>query len=137
MYFLASPLYRTDIKGIEKDAIKLRRNEVIAEKLERAGIELILPQRDVDQNQPKQQIWEEELELINKCDGMIVVLSDTRGLYLETGFAKALGKKAFGLKVEETRPIPQDGWTAQWFDFIAQDVEELIAWLKSHGLGNK
>ena len=43
MYFLASTLYRTDIQGIEKDTAKLRRNEVIAEKLEQAGIELILP----------------------------------------------------------------------------------------------
>ena len=131
MYFLASPLYRTDIKGIEKDAAKLRRNEMIAEKLEQAGIELILPQRDVDQTQPKRQIWEQELDLIRKCDGMIVILSDTRGLYLETGFAKALGKKAFGLKVEETRPVPSDGWTAQWFDFITDDIDTLVVYLKS------
>src|SRR3989344_5196454 len=131
MYFLASPLYRTDIKGIEKDAAKLRRNEMIAEKLEQAGIELILPQRDVDQTQPKRQIWEQELDLIRKCDGMIVILSDTRGLYLESGFAKALGKKAFGLKVEETRPVPSESWTAQWFDFIAEDVDTLVVYLKS------
>ncbi|QQG46055.1 MAG: nucleoside 2-deoxyribosyltransferase [Candidatus Niyogibacteria bacterium] len=131
MYFLASPLYRTDIKGVEKDAAKMRRNEIIAETLEQAGIKLILPQRDVDQAQPKRKIWEQELELIRKCDGMIVILSDTRGLYLETGFANALGKKAFGLKVEETRPVPLDGWTAQWFDFLTDDVEKLIEYIKS------
>ena len=62
---------------------------------------------------------------------MIVILSDTRGLYLETGFAKALGKKIFGLKVEETRPVPSDGRTVQWFDFITDDVDELIVQLKS------
>src|SRR3989344_3723639 len=131
MYFLASPLYRTDIKGIEKDAAKLRRNEVIAEKLEQAGIELILPQRDVDQTQSKRKIWEQELDLIRTCDGMIVVLSDTRGLYLETGFAKAIGKKIYGLKVEETRPLPVDGWTIQWFDFVTDGVDELIVHFRS------
>ncbi|MBI2626703.1 MAG: hypothetical protein HYW77_00455 [Parcubacteria group bacterium] len=40
-------------------------------------------------------------------------------------------EKTFGFKVEETRPVPSDGWTAQWFDFLTDDVEKLIKYIKS------
>ncbi|MDA2923006.1 nucleoside 2-deoxyribosyltransferase [Patescibacteria group bacterium AH-259-L07] len=130
MYFFASPLYRTDVKHSEKDLEKMNRNDMFTKKLEENGISIILPQRDVDQNLPKFDIWQRELELIKKSDTLITVLSDTRGLYLETGFAKAIGKKILGLKVKETRNIPKDGWTVQWFDFIAEDIDELIDFMK-------
>jgi nucleoside 2-deoxyribosyltransferase len=115
----------------EKDSKKLQRNEKIAKILEDNGIELILPQRDVDQTLPKSQILEQELEAIKKSKALIVVLSDTRGIYLEAGYAKALGKKLIGLKVEETRQIETSGWISSFFDYIVSDPKEIIKIIKN------
>lgn len=134
MYFFSISFYRTDIKEVEKDPAKLDRNEKMADALEKAGIKILFPQRDVDQSMPKSRIYKEEIEYLKQCDGVIAVLSDTRGVYLEIGYAKALGKKIIGLKVDETRPIPPESWAAQWFDFIADDLDSLINYIKFNNL---
>ncbi|MEM7819916.1 MAG: nucleoside 2-deoxyribosyltransferase [Candidatus Aenigmatarchaeota archaeon] len=81
------------------------RNERIVNKLEKSGIKIYLPQRDTDQNQTARKIFLMNMSALKRSKAVIVALSETRGIYLESGFAKALGKKLIGLKVEETREL--------------------------------
>ena len=124
MYYLATPHAKTGIKKNELDADKLGRNEKLAELLETNGFEIFLPYRDADQSLSGKEQLEKELEVIRNCEGIITVLSDTRGIYLETGYAKALGKKVIGLKVEETREMSE--WGYAFFNYVASNTEELI-----------
>ena len=129
MYYLATPHAKTGIKKNELDANKLDRNEKLAELLETNGFEIFLPYRDADHSLSGKEQLEKELEVIRNCEGIITVLSDTRGIYLETGYAKALGKKVIGLKVEETREMSE--WGYAFFDYVASDTDELIKYLKN------
>ena len=129
MYYLATPHAKTGIKKNELDADKLGRNEKLAELLETNGFEIFLPYRDADQSLSGKEQLEKELEVIRNCEGIITVLSDTRGIYLETGYAKALGKKVIGLKVEETREMSE--WGYAFFDYVASDTDGLIKYLKN------
>jgi nucleoside 2-deoxyribosyltransferase len=117
-------MYRTDVKHSEKDEQKYQRNEHIAKVLENSGIKVFLPQRDIDQNKSGKQILEEELETIKQCKALIIVLSDTRGIYIEAGYAKALGKKIVALKVEETREMSE--WGYAFYDYVVSSTDELI-----------
>ena len=74
-------------------------------------------------------ILEQELEAIKRCKAIIVVMSDTRGIYIEAGYAKALGKKIIGLKIEETREMSE--WGYEFFDHVASDTDELIKTVKN------
>ena len=47
---------------------------------------------------------------------------------MEAGYAKALGKKVIGLKVEETRDMSD--WGYAFFDYVAENIKELINYLK-------
>jgi len=127
MYYLATPQAKTGIKSHELDSGKLDRNGELTQALEKIGIKIFLPQRDVDQSLPGKVILDEELSVIKSCEGIIVVLSDTRGIYLEAGYAKALGKKVIGLKVAETREMSD--WGYAFFDFVAQNEKKLIEYL--------
>ena len=127
MYYLATPQAKTGIKTHEFDLDKLNRNDGLAENLEKSGIQIFLPQRDADQSLPGKELLEKELAAIRSSEGIIVVLSDTRGIYLEAGYAKALGRKVVGLKVPETREMSD--WGYAFFDFVAQDEKELIDYL--------
>ncbi len=128
MYYLATPMFRADIKHSEKDEKKLKRNLGIAKALEENGIKVFLPQRDVNQKQPAREILRQELEAIKKCKGVVVVLSDTRGIYMEAGYAKAFGKKLIGLRVEETREFSP--WGYEFFDHIVSSAEEAARVIK-------
>jgi nucleoside 2-deoxyribosyltransferase len=127
MYYLATPYAKTGIKSYQLDHGKLNRNKEIAQTLEKLGIQIFLPQRDVDQTLPGKKILNKELSVIRSCEGVIIVLSDTRGIYLEAGYAKALGKKVIALKVAETREMSD--WGYAFFDFVAQSEEELTEYL--------
>jgi len=119
----------TDVKANTLDFEKLARNEKLCKSLEENGLKVFLPYRDADQNLSGKDLLEKELEVIKNCDGMIVALSNTRGIYMEAGYAKALGKKIIGLKVEETRDFSD--WGKAFFDYIAENQEDLIDYLKS------
>lgn len=129
MYYFATPHAKTKIKSFEKDNTKLDRNKIITNRLEKEGIELFFPQRDTDQTLPGKDILDVELEAIRRSEGIVVALSDTRGIYIEAGYAKALGKRVIGLKVEESREMSD--WGYAFFDFVASNVEELIKYLKN------
>lgn len=125
--YLASPMKQTkDKNSIASSEEKQSRNKVIYQKLKDAGFDIFLPQDN--QAETPQKTLQKELEVIKNCPFMIILLSDTRGVYLEAGYAKALGKKVYAVKVEETRKL--SGWTCAWFDYIAENVEELISYLK-------
>lgn len=123
-------MFRTDVKHSEKDKKALERNLKIAESLERNGVKVFLPQRDVDPKKSSKEIIKEELEAIKKSEGVIVVLSNTRGIYIEAGYAKALGKKLIGLKVEETREM--SGVGHEFFDYVATNAQEVAKIIKEH-----
>ncbi len=129
MYYFATPHVATNVKENTLDFKKLQRNESLCKHLEGCGIEVFLPYRDADQTLSGKDLLEKELEVIRNCEGMIVALSDTRGVYLEAGYAKALGKKLVGLKVEETREFSD--WGKAFFDYIAEDMDDLIQYFKS------
>ncbi len=76
-------------------------------------------------------VFREEIRDIRECDALIIVLSDTMGIYLEAGYAKALGKKIIGLRVEETREFT--GWSDLFFDHMVSSADGLINVLKSLG----
>jgi nucleoside 2-deoxyribosyltransferase len=128
MYYLATPLYRTDVKFSAKDPARHERNEKLCKKIEDSGFDIFLPQRDVNQSLSGKEILEEELKVIKQCEGLIIVLSDTRGIYLEAGYAKALGKKVVALKVEETRDMSE--WGNSFFDFVATNEMDLLNHLR-------
>lgn len=128
MYYLACPMYRTDVKHSEKDQNKLKRNLTITKSLEDNGIKIFLPHRNIDLSQPIKDVLAQELEAIEKSDGIIVVLSDTRGAYIEAGYAKAYGKKILGLKVKETRELSK--WGHAFFDYVADDLDGLVSHIK-------
>jgi nucleoside 2-deoxyribosyltransferase len=128
MYYFATPHVNTNVKENTLDFEKLARNEKLCKALEENGIEVFLPYRDADQSLAGKDLLEKELQVIRDCEGMIVALSNTRGIYLEAGYAKALGKKIIGLKVEETRDFSD--WGKAFFDYIAQDTSDLIKYFK-------
>lgn len=101
-----------------------KRNEKFVHKLEKAGFKVYLPMRDTNQEQSARRIFLINMFELKRSDVVIVVLSNTRGVYLETGYAKALGKKLIGLMVDETKqfgPI-----TRNFFDHIVNDTDDLI-----------
>jgi nucleoside 2-deoxyribosyltransferase len=128
MYYFATPHANTNVKKNEPDPKKLDRNTQLANFFEENGIDIFLPARDADQSLPGKRLLELELDVIRKSEGMIVALSDTRGIYLEAGYAKALGKKVIGLKVQETREFSE--WGKAFFDFMAQNEKEVLSYLK-------
>ena len=85
--------------------------------------------RDAGQNLSGEKLLKLELEVIKNCEGIIVVLSDTRGIYIEAGYAKALGRKVIGLKVPETREFSD--WGKAFFDYIAKSEKDLVDYLKA------
>ena len=128
MIYLATPMAST--KSKKKNSFlkeKLDRNQKIVSELRKNGFEVYLPQEQ--KYSSGKQALKEQLKVIRGCECLVIVLSDTRGAYLETGFAKALGKKVYALKVEETRKLSD--WLESFFDFVAEDVEELVKKLSS------
>ncbi len=130
--YLASPMASTKrLDGYSFSRKKLLRNKKIAQKLIENGLDVFLPQEN--QKKSEKLTLEKELRMIRDCEFLIAILSDTRGAYLEAGYAKGLGKKIYGLKVEETR-VGEEGkvseWLAGFFDYIAYDIKELIEYLK-------
>jgi len=128
MFYFATPHAKTGLKNYELDSKKLDRNNYLTSVIEKAGFNIFLPMRDADQKLSGKDLLDLELNVIKNCEGLICALSDTRGVYLEAGYAKALGKKVIGLKVEETRRMSE--WGCAFFDFIASNEEELVKYLK-------
>jgi len=105
---------------------KWKRNNEIYTKLKDSGFDIFLPQENQQENATL--TLKKELSVIDSSEYIIVLLSDTRGIYLEAGYAFAKGKKIYGIKVEETRAMSD--WIKGWFDYIAEDVDDLINYLK-------
>jgi len=125
--YLASPMAST--KRLDKYSFsqkKLARNKEIAQKLIKNGFDIYLPQDN--QKESGKLTLEEQLNVIRNCEFLIILLSDTRGVYLEAGYAKGLGKKVYALRVEETRE--GSDWLYSFFDYVANDIDELIEYLK-------
>lgn len=126
--YLASPMASTvnsDSYSISNS--KTERNLSIAKELREAGFDIFLPQENQKRN--GKETLEEQLKAIKDCEFLILILSDTRGAYLEAGYAKAIGKKIYAIEVEETRKYSD--WLESFFDYIAVDVQDLIKYLKS------
>jgi len=128
MFYFATPHAKTNIQNYELDSEKLDRNNYFTKILEKNGFKIFLPMRDADQSLSGAKLLDLELDVIKNSEGVIVTLSDTRGIYIEAGYAKALGKKVIGLKVSETREFSD--WGKAFFDFIALDEKELLDYLK-------
>lgn len=127
--YLASPIASTKTKeSWSKSDSKLSRNEIISKRLKKIGLNVYLPQ--INQRKTGEVTLNEQLGVIKKCDFLILVLSDTRGIYIEAGYAKALGKKVIALEVEETRKYSD--WLSAFCDFIAKDLDELEDYLKNN-----
>lgn len=104
---------------------KFKRNKQIADKLIASGFDIYLPQEN--QKETGEKTLKKELKVIDNCDFLIILLSDTRGIYLEAGYAKGIGKKVYAIKVEETREMSD--WGYSFFDYVAKNTEELIEYL--------
>jgi len=127
MIYLASPIASTASKITwEESGEKLSRNEIIQKELEKLGLDVYLPQEH--QKHTGAETLAEQLGIIQNCEFLILVLSDTRGTYLEAGYAKALGKKVYALEVEETRKYSD--WLVAFCDYIAKDINDLINYLR-------
>jgi len=105
---------------------KIKRNAEMAEELRNAGFEVFLPQENQKRNGVE--TLAQQLNVIKNCEFLVILLSDTRGAYLEAGYAKALGKPVYAVKVKETRAYSD--WMDAFFDYIASSARELIAYLK-------
>jgi len=125
--YLASPIAQTKEKKLWNESKeKLSRNEVICQKLKEIGIDVYLPQ--INQKKTGAKTLAEQIEVIRNSDFLVLVLSDTRGIYIEAGYAKALGKKVYALEVEETRKYSD--WLVAFCDYIAKDIDDLTNYLK-------
>ncbi len=129
MFYFATPHAKTGIKDYKLDSEKLDRNDYFTKFLEKNGLKIFLPIRDADQTLSGTKLLDLELDVIKNCEAIIIVLSDTRGIYMEAGYAKALGKKVVGLKVPETREFSD--WGKSFFDYIAKDEKDLLSYLKN------
>lgn len=126
--YLASPMASTNkLDGYAISESRTERNQSIAGELREAGFDIFLPQENQKRN--GKETREEQLKVIKNCEFLILILSDTRGAYLEAGYAKALGKKIYAIEVEETRKYSD--WLESFFDYIAKDVQDLIKHLES------
>lgn len=126
--YLASPIAQTEEKDSWSESKeKLSRNEIICNKLKEIGLDVYLPQ--INQKRSGSETLVEELEVIRNCDFLVLVLSDTRGIYIEAGYAKALGKKVYALEVKETRKYSD--WLTAFCDYIAKDIDDLVNYLKT------
>lgn len=126
--YLASPIASTKSRDDWSSSdSKLSRNEEIALALRDIGLDVYLPQSHQDMSM--EDVWEEQQRIIRDCEFLVLVLSDTRGIYIEAGFAKALGKKVYALEVEETRKYSD--WMNAVCDYIAKDVDDLVDYLKA------
>jgi len=123
MIYLASPMAPTKNKDSwsisEK---KFLHNKKITEKLKKAGFDIFLPQEN--QLTTAAETVKKELEIIDKSEFLIILLSDTRGIYLEAGYAKGIGKKVYAIKLPETREMSE--WGYCWYDYVAENVDDLI-----------
>jgi len=126
--YLASPMASTQNREQYKySESRMKRNQDIALFLRKQGFEVFLPQEN--QKETGLKTLEVELAFIKECDCLVAVLSETRGVYLEAGYAKGVGKKTFGLEVEETRKYSD--WTTAFFEGIAKNKEELVGFIKA------
>ena len=121
MYYISGPV--TTLKGVKIEYL-MKRNEKIAKILESKGRQVYLQQRDTNQTQTPRKIFADNIEAIKKSDGIILILSDTRGVYLESGYAKASGKKIIGIQVEETRAL--GSMVRNFLDHVVSNVDELV-----------
>ncbi len=130
MFYMASPMTNPTMKDREMDSeFYARRNEKIVRKLEKAGVKLYIPQRDTNQALSPKKILAKNMEALKASDAIIVILSDSRGIYLEAGFAKGMGKKVIGLRVEETRSLGLI--SRNFFDYVVDTPDELAVLLKN------
>jgi len=104
------------------------RNHKLVKKLEKTGVKLYFPERDTNQSLSPKKILAKNREALEASTAIIVVLSDSRGIYLEAGYAKGLGKKVIGLKVEETRSLGLI--SRNFFDYVVDNIDELSILLK-------
>lgn len=130
MFYFATPHAKTNIQNYKLDSEKLDRNNYYTKLLEKNGFKIFLPIRDANQSLSGKELLDKELEVIRNSEGVIAVLSDTRGVYMEAGYAKALGKKVIGLRVPETRDFSD--WGKAFFDYIALDEKDLLNYLKNY-----
>ena len=127
MIYLASPMASTKKQNSwshSKD--KFSTNQEITNKLKEAGFDIFLPQEN--QQPTAQETLDLELEVIRNSEFLIILLSDTRGIYLEAGYAKALGKKVYAIKLPLTRKMSE--WSYCWYDYVADNVDDLIKYLQ-------
>jgi len=106
-------------------------NKLIYQKIEKEGIHLIVPQRDINQKRPGNEIREEEFGIIRgkDCNGLIMILGHTPGIWAEAGYAKAFDKKNYGLKLKNSWNLD---WLNSLFDFVSEDIDELIMEVKKN-----
>ena len=128
MIYLASPMASTKNKNSwSVSEEKFLHNKKIAERLRKAGFDIFLPQEN--QQATAAETIKKELGIINKSEFLIILLSDTRGIYLEAGYAKGIGKKVYAIKLPDTREMSK--WGYCWFDYVADNVDDLINYFKN------
>ena len=129
MIYLASPMASTkDQNNWSHSKDKFSTNKEITEKLKKAGFDIFLPQEN--QQATAQKTLDLELEVIKNSEFLIILLSDTRGIYLEAGYAKGINKKVYAIKLPDTRKMSE--WSYCWYDYVAEDVDDLIEHLKKN-----
>ena len=129
MFYIASPMSHKD------HDYYMQRGLRIAQKLEQAGVKVYFPQRDTNQKQVSKKVLESNMNAIKKSKAVIIILSNSRGIYLEAGFAKAHKKPVIGLRVAETNemgPIMRN-----FMDYFVNDVDDLTKLLKKFKTPNK
>ena len=128
LLYLAAPMHP------DSDEVSdfMERNARVAKKLEKAGFQVYLPQRDSNQDRTPKRIFEANIAAIKKADCVVVMLADTWGIFLEAGYGRALGKTVIAIKEENTRPL--GSIVRNFFDYIVDSTDELAVLLK--GLGH-
>jgi len=133
-FFLATPLYSfRDDKLVWNQNLQEKWKAVI-QALEKENIKVVVAFRDLDQNKSGEWLRKKEFKLIKNSLGVIVILGNTPGIYAETGFAKGVGKKLYGIrtdKLEKMGPKVQN-WIESMFDAVFDSPQELAKYLSDH-----
>lgn len=124
LIYLAAPMHPDG----DEVSDYMERNARIAKKLEKAGFSVYLPQRDTDQTHTPKKIVEANMASIRGADCVVVLLADTWGIFLEAGYARALGRTVVAVREEGTRPL--GSMVRNFFDYIVDSTDELAVLLK-------
>jgi nucleoside 2-deoxyribosyltransferase len=132
-YYLATPLHSFKEGGLVWDPELQDKWQEVIRVLEEKGLKITVALRDLDQTKSGSWLREAELNLIKNSQAIIVIMGNTPLTYFESGYAKGLGKRLYGIRTDnliKMGPKVQE-WAESAFDAVFNSPLELVSCLIS------